>query len=107
MWLKKDNLRDALFMTLNSLSAVSWGNFDPSTPFQRALTVVFRKQAARHDGTTRRHATVADGMRVPMSAVVGVSVFAGVGFVGSIIGILASRYVRVGSLVTVPLFASV
>lgn len=48
-------------------------------------------------------------MRVSMSAVVGgcVSVFAGVGFVGSIIGILASRYVRLGSLVTVPLFASV
>jgi hypothetical protein len=58
MFFKSTNFRDALFQIINSLSAVGYGKFDPQTPTEQALTIVF--------------------------------LFVGVGFMGSLIGIVAS-----------------
>ncbi|EWM22582.1 Ion transport 2 [Nannochloropsis gaditana] len=58
MFFKALDFHNALFQIINSLSAVGYGYFSPSTPIEQALTVVF--------------------------------LFVGVGFMGSLIGIVAS-----------------
>jgi hypothetical protein len=37
-------------MIINSLSAVSYGNFDPTTPAQQALTIIFVSHNLRVPG---------------------------------------------------------